>query len=101
MVVLLGRMTFSAAGNFVADVDSDTRALFVGEPSGGAPNQWGDRAPITLRQVGITAYVALEYVEANRHDRRLAVEPDVRVEPTAADFLAGRDPVLTRALSLR
>ena len=101
VVVLLGRMTFSAAGNFVADVDSDTRALFVGEPSGGAPNQWGDRAPITLRRVGITAYVALEYVEANRHDRRLAVEPDVRVEPTAADFLAGRDPVLTRALSLR
>jgi len=28
------------------------------------------------------------------------VEPDVRVEPTAADVLAGRDPVLARAIAL-
>jgi hypothetical protein len=101
VVVLLGRMTFSAAGNFAAEADSRTRALLVGEPSGGAPNQWGDRAPIPLPQVGLTAYVALEYVEVNPRDRRLAVEPDVRVEPAAADFLVGRDPVLARALALR
>jgi hypothetical protein len=101
VVVLLGRMTFSAAGNFAAEVDARTRALFVGEPSGGAPNQWGDRAPIPLPQVGLTAYVALEYVEVNSRDKRLAVQPDIRVEPTAADFLAGRDPVLRHALALR
>jgi Peptidase family S41 len=101
VVVLIGRLTFSAAGNFAAEVDARTRALLVGEPSGGAPNQWGDRAPIVLRQIGLTAYVALEYVEVNSRDRRLAVEPDVRVEPTAADFRAGRDPVLARALGLR
>jgi len=34
-------------------------------------------------------------------DKRLAVQPDVPVEPTAADFIAGRDPVLARALALR
>jgi hypothetical protein len=101
VVVLLGRMTFSAAGNFAAEVDARTRALLVGEPSGGAPNQWGDRAPIPLPLAGLTAYVALEYVEVNSRDRRLAVEPDVRIEPTMADFLSGRDPVLQRALALR
>jgi len=31
---------------------------------------------------------------------RLAVEPDVLVEPTSADFLAGHDAVLERALAL-
>jgi hypothetical protein len=101
VVVLLGRMTFSAAGNFAAEVDARTRAILVGEPSGGAPNQWGDRAPIPLPRAGLNAYVALEYVEVNSRDRRLAVEPDVRVEPAAADFAAGRDPVLRRALTLR
>jgi hypothetical protein len=101
VVVLISRLTFSAAGNFAAEVDARTRSLLVGEPSGGAPNQWGDRAPIVLHQVGLTAYVALEYVEVNSRDRRLAVEPDVWVEPTAADFRAGRDPVLARALGLR
>jgi C-terminal processing protease CtpA/Prc len=101
VVVLFGRMTFSAAGNFVAAVDHQTKARLVGEPSGGAPSQWGDRIPITLPVAGLTAYVAAEWVEVEPSDRRLAVEPDVRVEPTVADFLAGRDPVLRRALALR
>jgi hypothetical protein len=101
VVVLLGRMTFSAAANFAAAVDHRTRARLVGEPSGGAPNQWGDRTPIRLPALGLTAYVAAEWVEVEPSDERLAVEPDVRVEPTVADFLAGRDPVLRRALALR
>jgi hypothetical protein len=101
VVVLFGRMTFSAAGNFVAAVDHQTRARLVGEPSGGAPNQWGDRNPIRLPIVGLTAYVAAEWVEVEPSDKRPAVVPDVLVEPTVADFLAGRDPVLRRALALR
>ncbi len=101
VVVLMGRMTFSAAGNFVASVDHRTKARLVGEPSGGAPNQWGDRNPIELPVAGLTAYVAAVYVEIAPRDRRDAVQPNVRVEPTVADFLAGRDPVLRRALALR
>jgi Peptidase family S41 len=101
VVVLLGRMTFSAAGNFVAAVDHQTKARLVGEPSGGAPNQWGDRQSIELPVAGLTAYVAGYWVEVAPRDKRLAVQPDVRVEPTVADFLAGRDVVLRRALSLR
>jgi hypothetical protein len=101
VVVLIGRMTFSAAGNFVAVVDRSTRARLVGEPSGGAPNQWGDRNAIDLPVTGLTAYVAAEYVEAVRGDERHTILPDVRVEPTAADFMAGRDVVLRRAIALR
>jgi len=99
LLVLLGRSTFSAAGNFVADVDRATRATFVGEPSGGAPNQWGDSQSLTLTRSGLTAHVATSYQQfAAANDRRLATGPDIRVEPTAADFFAGRDPVLDRAL---
>ena len=101
VVVLLGRMTFSAAGNFVAAVDHQTKARLVGEPSGGAPNQWGDRQSIDLPVAGLTAYVAAYWVEVAPRDKRPAVLPNVRVEPTVADFLAGRDPVLRRALALR
>ena len=101
VVVLLGRMTFSAAGNFVAAVDHQTKARLVGEPSGGAPNQWGDRQAIDLPVAGLTAYVAGYWVEVAPRDKRQAVQPDVRVEPTVADWRAGRDPVLRRALALR
>jgi hypothetical protein len=101
-VVLLGRTTFSAAGNFVADVDRRTKARFVGEPSGGAPSQWGDSVPVELARAGLTVHVATTYWEFGpRGDKRLATQPDVRVDLTAADFFAGRDPVLARALALR
>jgi hypothetical protein len=98
LFVLQGRTTFSAAGNFVADVDRWTKATFVGEPSGGAPNQWGDSQSLTLTRSGLTAHVATSYQEFAPGASRLATMPDVRVDMTAADFFAGRDPVLERAL---
>lgn len=58
--VIIGRMTFSAAGNFAAEVDRRTRARFVGEPTGGAPSQWGDHAPIPLPSLGVNAGTAVE-----------------------------------------
>ncbi len=37
-IVLIGRSTFSAAANFITEVDLSTRARLLGEPSGGSPN---------------------------------------------------------------
>ena len=99
--LLTGRSTFSAAGNFVADVDRGTTARIVGEPAGGAPSQWGDSAAIPLERVGLTLRVATSYWEFGPPgDKRAETPVDVPVEPTAADFFAGRDPVLARALAL-
>ena len=101
LVLLTGRSTFSAAGNFVADVDRRTTARLVGEPAGGAPSQWGDAASIPLERVGLTLHVATSYWEFGPPgDKRAATPVDVPVELTAADFFAGRDPVLARALAL-
>jgi hypothetical protein len=98
-VVLTGRTTFSAAGNFVAEVEQFTRARLIGEPPGGSANQWGDFAPVALPNVGLEVMVATVYVERGRDgDTRPAIEPHVRVELSSADWLAGRDPVLQAAL---
>jgi hypothetical protein len=96
LVLLTGRQTFSAAGNFVADVARGTKARIVGERAGGEPSQWGDSVPVDLPHTGLLAHVATIYQDYGPAD----VEPDVHVEPTAADLLAGRDPVLARALAL-
>ena len=98
--VLMGRTTFSAAGNFVAEVDLRTKARLVGEPSGGAPNQWGDNELVELPEAGLTVRVASSYWQFGRGpgDPRVAVQPDLPVSMSAADFFAGRDPVLERAL---
>ena len=98
-VLLTGRTTFSAAGNFAADVEQSTRARLIGEPPGGSPSQWGDFAPFVLPHVGLEVLVATQYIERGRDgDTRAALEPHLRVELSSADWLAGRDPVLQAAL---
>jgi hypothetical protein len=100
LYVLIGRATFSAAANFAAELDRDTGATFVGEPTGGGVETYGDTFPVALPTLGWTVHVAARYHERrkSRNDRRLAVAPDLRVELTSAQYFAGRDPVLERAL---
>ena len=95
--LLIGRRTFSAAGNFAADVDKRTRARLFGEPTGGAPSQWGDSAPIELPSIGLVASTAVEFV-GEETDTRVTTVPNVSVATSAADFFGGRDPVLAAAL---
>ena len=98
LAVLIGRGTFSAAGNFATEVGLATDAVFIGEPTGGGVNQYGDSVGRRLRTTGWNLNVATLYHEkGGPHDRRLAVEPDILVEPTSEDFFAGRDPVLEAA----
>ena len=100
LYVLIGRATFSAAANFAAELDRDTRAIFVGEPTGGGVETYGDTFPLSLPTLGWNVYIAARYHERKRsaNDKRLAVGADVRVELTSAQYFAGRDPVLDRAL---
>ena len=100
IVVLTSRATFSAAGNLAADLER-TKAVFVGEATGAAPNQYGDPQPVTLPRLGLTFHVATVWWQKSERggdDPRLAIEPDVPVEYSAAAFRAGRDPVLAAAL---
>jgi hypothetical protein len=98
LAVLTSRVTFSAAGNFAADIDHSTRARFFGEPTGGSPNNYGEAQEIELATLGVSVFTATQWVEVAPGDTRLAIEPDVPVPLTAADYFAGRDPVLAAAL---
>jgi hypothetical protein len=57
----------------------------------------GDSALIPLPAIGIAAATAVQYI-GSEQDRRLATYADVPVAITAADFFAGRDPVLAAAM---
>ncbi|MET0609265.1 MAG: S41 family peptidase, partial [Gaiellaceae bacterium] len=48
LVVLISRSTFSAAENFITELERKTRAVFIGETSGGSPNLYGDAAGVEL-----------------------------------------------------
>jgi hypothetical protein len=98
LVVLVGRTTFSAAANLLAELEDRADPTLVGEPSGGSPNLYGDTIAVALPQTGWSAQIAAVHWAPAGPDSRLAFEPDVSVELTSEDFFAGRDPVLSAAL---
>ena len=97
---LIGRATFSAAGNFVTVLQRDTKAILLGEPTGGAPNQYGDARSVELpRHPGLLVRIATRYHEfSTSDDARLTHEPHRAVPLRSEDYFAGRDPVLRAAL---
>lgn len=54
LFVIIGRSTFSAAMFLVGDLEEHTRAIFIGEPTGGKPNHFGSKRA-WRRPSGITA----------------------------------------------
>ena len=101
LYVLIGPTTFSAAVHFALDLDRRTRAVFVGERAGGSPNHYSDTIDLRLPVTGYVVGVPHVYFEKRPGTSGLAFDPDVVVDLTGADFFAGRDPVLARALALR
>lgn len=101
LVVLIGRQTFSAAVLLATELDQQTNAIFVGEPTGGSPNLYANPRTITLPNSGLVVHVSSKYFDVGGPtDQRDAIAPDVAVTADLDDFLAGRDPVLDAALAL-
>jgi hypothetical protein len=95
LFTIIGRATFSAAQNFVNEMEKHTNTLFAGEPTAARPNSYGDPTPLTLPNSKVQIQVStLFWQDAHPADDRVATMPQIAVEPTFADYAAGRDPVL-------
>lgn len=95
LFVIIGRVTFSAAQNLATLLDIHTSAMFIGEPTGGSPNHFGDAVTVTLPNSGFPVRIAsLRWQDSDPRDRRPWVAPEVAAELSSADYLAGRDPAL-------
>ena len=100
LVVLISRSTFSAAENFITDLERRTRAVFVGEASGGSPNLYGDVTGVELPAAGLNVDIATRYWQKSfAADTRVAIEPKLTVRLSSTAFFRGGDPVLAAALA--
>jgi hypothetical protein len=102
IAVLAGRATFSAAANFMGDLETATRYLLVGEDSGGAPNLYGDVQPLDLPNTGLRVEIATTWWVKSKlgaNDPRVTFHPDIVEPPTAKSWFAGHDPALKAALT--
>ncbi|HSU13138.1 hypothetical protein [Longimicrobium sp.] len=93
--VLMGRRTYSAAGNFVTDLERLTSPFFVGEASSECCNLYGDPINVTLPYSGVQAELtAVRWQLSAPGDRRREISPEVPVQLTARAYFAGQDPAL-------
>ena len=93
--VVIGPKTFSAAMNFVDDMELNTHATFVGEPTGETPNMWGDPVSLTLPNSGIVVQTStLWWQMEDPRDHRPFRAPDIPVQMSFADYADNVDPVL-------
>jgi tetratricopeptide (TPR) repeat protein len=101
LFVIIGRSTFSAAQFLVNELERYTDAVFVGEPSGGKVNSYGDSRKITLPNSGITVRVSTLWWQEDPRDRRHWKAPDIAAELGAADYRSNVDPALKVVLNYR
>ena len=98
LYVLIGPHTFSAAQNLTSRIERETWAMFVGEPSGGAPNHEGDARP--FQGDGFSAYVStLPWFDSDPYDKRIWTMPDVMGPLRFGDWTAGRDRAMEAAFA--
>lgn len=97
--VVIGRATFSAAGNLVAEAERSLDIVLVGESSGGSPNQYGGSFPVTLEHSGLVLRVAPSYVvRGDPDDLRITIEPDLPAPVSSDDYFEDRDPAMEAIL---
>jgi len=99
LFVIVGRSTWSAAQFLVNNLEDYTDAIFVGEPTGGKRNSYGDSRRIILPNSGITVRVSTLWWQEDERDQRQWKAPELAADLTFADYRDNIDPALKLALS--
>jgi len=101
LFIIIGRRTFSAAGNAAAYIQRQTNAIFVGEPTGAKPNSLGDEVYFTLPYSKLAANAADVYWQGSwPQDFRKWIAPQIFVEPTFAAYRSNHDAAMDAILGL-
>ena len=97
--VLTGRRTFSAGTNAAIDMKQKTEAIFLGEPSRGRPNGYGEVRKIRLPNSQLQVDYSIRFYESIPElGDALFLPVDVAIQNTFEDFRNGYDRVLNAAL---
>lgn len=98
LAVLIDRHTFSSAMMNAWQLKRDARAVLYGEPTGGAKNHFGEVRSFDLPKSGLKVHHSTRLFKLDG-DAPGPVAPDVRVDETFDNYLAGRDATLEAALA--
>jgi hypothetical protein len=97
LFVVIGARTYSSAILNAIAFGNRTEAVFVGEPTGGKPNHYGEVRLFVLPKSWIVISYSTKYFAHSSEDTD-SLYPDVDVGPSFSDFTKCRDPALEAVL---
>jgi hypothetical protein len=102
LFVLIGKQNFSAGTLLAIDLEKYSSAIFIGEPTGGSIQSFGDHQPVILPTTGLLAMVAtLAYQNNGPRDDRPWLAPQMAIDAAPEDAALGRDRVFEAVLHYR
>ena len=101
LFAIVDRGTFSAAMNAAVFLDNQTRVTFVGEPTGGRVNHYGDAPELHTPNLRLLLQVStVPWMSRFPTDERKWITPDLAVRSTFADWSDGRDRALEAVIDV-
>jgi hypothetical protein len=102
LFVIVGRQTFSAAMNGAAEIERQTNAIFVGEPTGSSPNFVGESVGFSLPYSKMQGTISDLYWQSSvAMDHRTWIAPLLYAPPSFELYRANRDPAMEAILRYR
>lgn len=97
---LIGADTFSSGIIDALESKERLSATLVGSPTGGSVNGYGELAFFDLPHIPISVCYSTKYFELVPGYEGSSLLPDLSVETTLSDYLAGRDTVAEAVLAM-
>ena len=97
--VILGRETFSSALLNAYALKNKTKAIFLGEATGGKPNCYGEVKSFDLINSKLQIRYSTKYYKLIKDDKQASFFPDVNTEVTIQDYITHIDPCMEYVLS--
>jgi len=89
----IGRKTYSSAILNAVELDQRTQSIYIGEPTGGKPNHYGEVKSFLLPNTGLRIFYSSKYF--HMVDRSMDyLEPQIPLEYPIEDYRNGIDPLL-------
>ncbi len=99
--ILTSKYTFSSGNDFAVIFQDNNLGTIVGEPTGNAPNCYGDLLDFTLPKSKINFTISYKkFLRPNKEIKTNFLEPDVLVETKIEDILNNIDPQMEKVKEL-
>lgn len=94
LFVVTGKGTFSSAVINSVQLKQSTEATFVGEPTGGKPNHFGEVNYFSLEKAKMNVFYSTKFFKIYYDNKVDALYPDDIIETTSEQYFSGIDPIM-------